>query len=297
MSSFWLRLSAVNLNSVSRFKLENKKKFTRMFCSANDVLVSLTEKTKVLAQKCTQQLRTTNHSNQHSAKSRFYYINGSNDENSISDVSTINRLKSISKSNNDMHLYDKDKQYDELYKSISPRKVNANALRGKNLATCFHTLTGSLKFRRRKSLPDTHESLSNTCGRNRRKLSASNVGYATTRWYVKVSIKVNSFSSEFATNTDFFFLMHIFHIMFMFMYCVSVFCGCECVYVVICISFLDKHCSFQLTRNLIWIFFSCFVSVKWPDNFHNCVKHPRVFDGFRKMSELFKPKSFTVQNH
>lgn len=162
-----------------------------MFCSANDVLVSLTEKTKVLAQKCTQQLRTANHSNNHhSAKSRFYYINGTDDANGVNDVSaaTINRLKSISKSNNDMHECDKDKPYDELYKSISPRKTNANALRAKNLATCFHTLTGSLKLRRRKSLPDTHESLSNTCGRNRRKLSASNVGYATTRWYVKVSI-------------------------------------------------------------------------------------------------------------
>lgn len=161
-----------------------------MFCSANDVLVSLTEKTKVLAQKCTQQLRTSSHSNQNTAKSRFYHINQSADANHINDgtTATINRLKSISKSNNDMHSCDKDKQYDDLYKSISPRKINANAVRGKNFATCFHTLTGSLKLRRRKSLPDTHESLSKTCGRNRRKLSASNVGYATTRWYVKVSI-------------------------------------------------------------------------------------------------------------
>lgn len=174
-----------------------------MFCSANDVFVSLTEKTKVLAQKCTQQLRTSNHhSHPNSAKSRFYYYHQSttsplppNSTNNIDDATsatappTVNRLKSISKSNNDMHLCDKDKHYDELYKSISPRKTNANGLRGKNLATCFHTLTGSLKLRRRKSLPDANESYSNTCGRNRRKFSTSaNVGYATTRWYVKVSI-------------------------------------------------------------------------------------------------------------
>lgn len=167
-----------------------------MFCSANDVFVSLTEKTKVLAQKCTQQLRTSNHHN--STKSRFYHNHQSTTtsphSNNIDDATSttpakINRLKSISKSNNDMHLYDKDKPYDELYKSISPRKTNANALRAKNLATCFHTLTGSLKLRRRKSLPDANESYSNTCGRNRRKFSIStNVGYATTRWYVKVSI-------------------------------------------------------------------------------------------------------------
>lgn len=181
-----------------------------MFCSANDVFVSLTEKTKVLAQKCTQQLRTSNHhSHQNSTKSRFYYYQQSvlppsppSHSNNIDDATsttvtpprrtTTNRLKSFSKSNNDMHLCDKDKPYDELYKSMSPRKTNANALRGKSLATCFHTLTGSLKLRRRKSLPDAHESYSNTCGggRNRRKFSAAsaNVGYATTRWYVKVSI-------------------------------------------------------------------------------------------------------------
>lgn len=167
-----------------------------MFCSANDVLVSLTEKTKVLAQKCTQQLRTSSHhSHQNSTKSRFYLYHhqstpNSNDIDDATAPPTINRLKSISKSNNDMHLCDKDKPYDELYKSISPRKPGANALRGKNLATCFHTLTGSLKLRRRKSLPDAaHESYSNTCGRNRRKFSTSaNAGYATTRWYVKVSI-------------------------------------------------------------------------------------------------------------
>lgn len=162
-----------------------------MFCSANDVLVSLTEKTKVLAQKCSQQLRTAN-SNQNTAKSRFYHINQTESNGCGDDASTnaLNRLKSISKSNNDMHLCAKDKPYDELYKSISPRKTNANALRGKNLVTCFHTLTGSLKLRRRKSLPDSEILSIATCGRNRRKSSAANnIGYATTtRWYVKVSI-------------------------------------------------------------------------------------------------------------
>lgn len=156
-----------------------------MFCSANDVLVSLTEKTKVLAQKCTQQLRTVN-SNQNTAKSRFYHISTTNGNDA---AVPLNRLKSISKSNNDMHLCDKDKQYDELYKSITPRKINANALRGKNLATCFHTLTGSLKLRRRKSLPDTETLSIATCGRRRKSSAANNIGYATTtRWYVKVSI-------------------------------------------------------------------------------------------------------------
>lgn len=166
-----------------------------MFCSANDVLVSLTEKTKVLAQKCTQQLRTSN-SNQNTAKSRFYQIsatatNGGSGTGMGCDAAVpLNRLKSISKSNNDMHLCDNGKQYDELYKSITPRKTNANALRGKNLATCFHTLTGSLKLRRRKSLPDTDTTLSiATCGRRRKSSAANNIGYATTtRWYVKVSI-------------------------------------------------------------------------------------------------------------
>lgn len=160
-----------------------------MFCTANDVLVSITEKTKVLAQKCTQQLRTANNSNQNTVKSRFYYNNQISEPIGTNDgLVAINHLKTISKSNNDMHSYGKDNKYDELYKSISPRKTNVNALRGKNFATCFHTLTGSLKLnRRRKSLPDT-ESLSNTSGRNRRKSSISNIGYATTRWYVKVSI-------------------------------------------------------------------------------------------------------------
>lgn len=163
-----------------------------MFCTANDVLVSITEKTKVLAQKCTQQLRTSNHSN--TVKSRFYYNNQISEPIGTNDgLVAINHLKTISKSNNDMHLCDKDKPYDELYRSMSPRKTNANALRGKNFATCFHTLTGSLKLhRRRKSLPDT-DTLSNTCGRNRRKSSVANIGYATTRWYVKVSIHTNPF--------------------------------------------------------------------------------------------------------
>ncbi|XP_031622186.1 ral guanine nucleotide dissociation stimulator-like 1 isoform X2 [Contarinia nasturtii] len=157
-----------------------------MFCSANDVLVSLTEKTKVLAQKCTQQLRTVN-SNQNTVKSRFYHITPATESNGdVGGNTTLNRCKSISKSNNDMHLCDKDKPYDELYKSISPRKTNANALRGKNLATCFHTLTGSLKLRRRKSLPDSEALSIATCGRRRKSSATNNIGYATTtRWYVK----------------------------------------------------------------------------------------------------------------
>lgn len=165
-----------------------------MFCSANDVLVSLTEKTKVLAQKCSQQLRTN--SNQNTAKSRFYYVhqtesNGDGGDDVV-DASTnaLKNHKSISKSNNDMRLNEKGKPYDELYKSISPRKTNANAIRGKNLVSCFHTLTGSLKLRRPKSLPDNEHLSIATCGRKRRKSSASNnIGYeTTTRWYVKVSI-------------------------------------------------------------------------------------------------------------
>lgn len=159
-----------------------------MFCTANDVLVSLTEKTKVLAQKCTKQLRTASNGHQTVARSRFYYSAApeSNDD----ELVDINRIKSISKSNIDMRLVDKDKQYDDLYKTILPRKNTANALRGRNLATCFHTLTGSLKLRRRKSLPDS-DTHSHTCAR--RKISVvNNIGYATTRWYVKVSIKANS---------------------------------------------------------------------------------------------------------
>lgn len=162
-----------------------------MFCTANDVLVSLTEKTKVLAQKCTQQLRTNN--NQNTAKSRFYYVHQTETNGDEVDGTTtkpLKSLKSISKSNNDMRLNEKGKQYDELYKSISPRKTNVNALRGKNLVTCFHTLTGSLKLRRPKSLPDNEHLSIATCGRKRRKSSATNnIGYeTTTRWYVKVSI-------------------------------------------------------------------------------------------------------------
>lgn len=159
-----------------------------MFCSANDVLLSLTEKTKVFAQKCTRQTHSATHS-QRIKKQHHHHVNDT-------DSSTVRmvageRLKSISKSNVDVHRCagdgdgDGDKQYDDMFKSISPRKTNVNALRGKNLVTCFSTLTGSLRLKRRKSLSDTDPTVS---ANNRRKLSVANIGYATTRWYVKVSI-------------------------------------------------------------------------------------------------------------
>lgn len=154
-----------------------------MFCAANDVLLSLTEKTKVLAQKCTRQ---NSNGNRNTVKKQNSHHVTDTDSNTIRSVA-IEHIKSFSKSNVDVHncAGDGNKQYDEMFKSISPRKVNANALRGKNLVTCFSTITGSLRLKRRKSLSDTDPSVSTG---NRRKLSAANIGYATTRWYVKVFI-------------------------------------------------------------------------------------------------------------
>lgn len=164
-----------------------------MFCSANDVLVSLTEKTKVFAQKCTQQIQrtTTNNHHQHLQKQQKHqhrhHSFENNETTSSTDAAAIEHIKSISKSHADVYQCDGDKSSHTIFESISPRKSNANAyLRGKNLAI-FHTLTGSLRIRRRKSLSDT-ENASNSCGRKRNKSNALNVGYATTRWYVKVSI-------------------------------------------------------------------------------------------------------------
>lgn len=164
-----------------------------MFCSANDVLLSLTEKTKNFAQKCTRQ---TNNRNNTIKQQNRHHVNDT-DTNTLRMVA-VEHIKSISKSNVDVHRCaggDGDKHYDEMFKTISPRKINANALRGKNLVNCFNTLTGSLRLKRRKSLSDKDPSISDS---NRRKLSAANIGYATTRWYVKVSI-----------HRDFFFLFSV----------------------------------------------------------------------------------------
>lgn len=160
-----------------------------MFCSANDVLLSLTEKTKVFAQKCTRQNHLSANTNRNSIKKQNqHHVNDTNDSNTLRLVA-VEHIKSISKSNVDVHLCagdgNGDKQYEDMLKSISPRKATANALRGKNLVTCFNTLTGSLRLKRRKSLSDTDPKVSAS---NRRKISAANIGYATTRWYVKVSI-------------------------------------------------------------------------------------------------------------
>lgn len=152
-----------------------------MFCSANDVLLSITEKTKVLAQKCARQTHSATNNQ------RVKLKQNQNQANDI-DKAAVERIKSLSKSNVDVHRCagDGDKHYNEMFKSISPRKTNANTLRGKNLVTCFNTLTGSLRLKRRKSLSDTDPTV---LANNRRKLSAANIGYATTRWYVKVSIR------------------------------------------------------------------------------------------------------------
>lgn len=156
-----------------------------MFCSANDVLLSLTEKTKILAQKCARQTHLATNSQRVKQKPNQSQANDI-DSDTIRKAA-VERIKSLSKSNVDVHRCagDGDKHYYEMLKSISPRKTNANALRGKNLVSCFNTLTGSLRLKRRKSLSDTDPTVSVN---NRRKISAVNIGYATTRWYVKVSI-------------------------------------------------------------------------------------------------------------
>lgn len=157
-----------------------------MFCSANDVFLSLTEKTKVLAQKCARQTHSAVNSQRVKQKQNHNHANDI-DSYTVRNEAVKSNIKSLSKSNVDVHrcASDGDKHYNEMFKSISPRKTNLNALRGKNLVTCFNTLTGSLRLKRRKSLSDKDPSVS---ANNRRKLSAVNIGYATTRWYVKVSI-------------------------------------------------------------------------------------------------------------
>lgn len=189
-----------------------------MFCSANDVFLNFTAKTKVLAQKCTQQIRNVHQSshtfstiNHNNHKNRQHHPNPQQNiqtvhANDTSDVSasfgTVKRIKSISKSQNDVQQLtaasrarsqttDAEKFSDELilkFTSTSPHKRKTSAAsaisssNSRSLATCLNSLTGSLRLRRRKSLSDRDSASS------RRKLSIANNGYATTRWYVKVSI-------------------------------------------------------------------------------------------------------------
>lgn len=133
-------------------------RFTRMFYATNEVLINLTEKTKLLAQKCTQ-IRS----------------NG---------VNNVEHLKSLSKSISDVRASD-DKQLDELIKSS--KKCASNEKTSK--IACFGGFAGSLRLKRRKSLSDTEQ---NNCNLNRRKqINLSSTG--TTRWYVKVSIYISYF--------------------------------------------------------------------------------------------------------
>lgn len=155
-----------------------------MFYSANEVLVNLTEKTKVFAQKCAQQIRSTGHqpnAQKHQPKSQ------------TAAIGRAASIRAISKSQTDVRrCVDPEKSYQSMFDAIAPRKSTANAARGcnKNATNIFHTLTGSLRLRRRKSLSDT-EALSKTCGRKRNKSNAISLSYATTRWYVKVSISAD----------------------------------------------------------------------------------------------------------
>lgn len=148
-----------------------------MFCSTNEVLLSLTEKTKLLAQKCTQ-FRSNNCGN------------GGGD----GGVAHA-RIKAISKSINDVR---DDKQLDELLRSVSmTRKWPSSndkttpstptpTTTTSTATTYFSSLVGSLRIKRhrRKSLSDT---IQNECF-VRRKSHAATVSGRTTRWYVKVSI-------------------------------------------------------------------------------------------------------------
>lgn len=162
-----------------------------MFYSANEVLVNLTEKTKVFAQKCAQQIRINAHQNGQSANAHKTH----NKQQQQHQPATLNgdshradHIKAISKSQADIRRCDADKSaYQSMFDAIAPRKSTANAARSNKNTNLFHTLTGSLRLRRRKSLSDT-EQLSKTCGRKRNKSNAISLGYATTRWYVKVSI-------------------------------------------------------------------------------------------------------------
>lgn len=141
-----------------------------MFCSTNEVLLSLTEKTKLLAQKCTQ-----------------FRSNGGSNGGRDGGVTT-ERTKAISKSINDVR---DDKQLDELLKSVSmtrkwPSSNDKATTATSNATTCFSSLAGSLRLKRqrRKSLSDT---IQNDCCA-RRKAHAATISGRTTRWYVKVSI-------------------------------------------------------------------------------------------------------------
>lgn len=170
-----------------------------MFYSANEVLVNLTEKTKVFAQKCAQQIRTTGQppnaqKQQHKQQHRLGAA-------STADNVCAEHIKAISKSQVDVHRYNADKGNQSMFDAIAPRRSTANAARSKN-TNLFHTLTGSLRLRRRKSLSDT-EDRAKTCARKRNKANAISLGYATTRWYVKVSITPRFFQmlkKEFNTN-------------------------------------------------------------------------------------------------
>lgn len=142
----------------------------RMFCSTNEVLLSLTEKTKLLAQKCTQ-----------------FRSNGGGGNGGRDGGVTTERIKAISKSINDVR---DDKQLDEILKSVSMTRKwpspNDKATATPTATTCFSSLAGSLRLKRqrRKSLTDT---IQNDCCA-RRKAHAATISGRTTRWYVKVSI-------------------------------------------------------------------------------------------------------------
>lgn len=108
-----------------------------MFCTTNEILLNITEKTKLLAQKCAQaQFRCQACKN-----------TASNDQNIASD--------------NDKTINGHDSKQSRCWLGTN----HANP-------TCFCSIAGSLRIKLRKTLLDPEG--------------------GTTRWYVKVSIKVQS---------------------------------------------------------------------------------------------------------
>lgn len=161
-----------------------------MFCSTNEVLLNLTEKTKFLAQKCAK-FRSNGHTS-----------GGANATDDVRvDGDSLSRTRVISKSIVDVHS---DRQLDELLKSatISQRKKWKLLNDRMNSATaCFCALAGSLRLRRRRSFTDRSERDDRHPAGRRKSSSAFHTVTGNTCWYVKVSINSARFVPSFPSHT------------------------------------------------------------------------------------------------
>lgn len=131
-----------------------------MFCPSNDTLSTITEKTKLLAQKCTQQIRV-----QHQQSCLSPGKKSNNNHNNTSILTTLSATVFNSK---ESLLNNKDDG------GVSPSSEHQNNV--KSNFKCFCPCKGSLSLRaltKRGFSKDTNTTSDGGSG-------------STTRWYVKV---------------------------------------------------------------------------------------------------------------